>query len=474
MFSDRYQITLPLEVVTPLHIGSGLFRPEPRRAHEQRGKKVTPEVATVVKDHLGKPYIPGTTLKGILRSLVHENKVTEQLFGTSEALTDQEADDPQALMAQAYFLNAYIDKLSIPARSKKPNNQLPLYNQNSATAVMARNAIDGMTGVALDKHLFFLEIVPPGVRFEMRLTLFTKKKRALYLLAELLQWLGDAQGVPFGRHQSAGFGRVRALLDALKVEQYSLDKSGQLIRDIVNLPELSEAIAAPSYIPERITRSVNLKLRCQGPFIVVGERTESQQPDSSEEHGAQLQPLKLSENEPWLPGTSLKGVLRSESLWLVARERLRRGEVVMMRSELDDRTKVLNPRSHQKGSVTDVEQLSTVERLFGIAGWRGQLQVGQIRLCNNPKEIDLTSVRLDRFSGGPIDNALFTTRALLKPEFEVVLGIEERGELKHTKVVELFEQLIQHVCNKGLVLGHGGNKGFGWFDVTCITTEEEN
>ncbi|MER5182587.1 RAMP superfamily CRISPR-associated protein [Streptomyces sp. NPDC002896] len=53
------------EIVDALHIGSGVTKAsEPRRADEDRAA----EPAPLLRDHQGRPYVPGTTWKGLLRS----------------------------------------------------------------------------------------------------------------------------------------------------------------------------------------------------------------------------------------------------------------------------------------------------------------------------------------------------------------------------------------------------------------------
>jgi hypothetical protein len=81
--------------------------------------------------------------------------------------------------------------------------------------------------------------------------------------------------------------------------------------------------------------------------------------------------------------------------------------------------------------------------------------------------VDVTSVKLDRFTSGPIDNALFKTGAFLGVALDAAFAIEARppslpaGERKMDD--DLYEELLQDIRTNGLVLGHGGNKGFGWF-----------
>lgn len=122
-----------------------------------------------------------------------------------------------------------------------------------------------------------------------------------------------------------------------------------------------------------------------------------------------------------------------------------------------------------------------------MSGWRALVEVGTIRFLGSAawsddgtwtagpvRTTDLTSVKLDRFSGAPIDNALFTTRAYIDPVFRVELRVRNRtGALNGKAVLDadltLWDRLVEHLVRRGIVLGHGGNKGFGWFRCEQVT-----
>jgi hypothetical protein len=122
--------------------------------------------------------------------------------------------------------------------------------------------------------------------------------------------------------------------------------------------------------------------------------------------------------------------------------------------------------------------LTATERLFGVTGWRKLLEVAKVDRVNGGEQCDLTSVALDRFSAAPIDNALFTTRAYRGVEFMVSLSLAHRRYRLPDEKEEIlfgagnpedeaaFNSLVDQVCGEGvLMLGHGVNKGFGWFKV---------
>ncbi len=86
---------------------------------------------------------------------------------------------------------------------------------------------------------------------------------------------------------------------------------------------------------------------------------------------------------------------------------------------------------------------------------------------------EITSVKLDHFSGAPIDKALFSTKVVVGVRLEIALALESRRDADpekrggagdaDEKVAKLFKELIEDIRGDGLTLGHGANKGFGWF-----------
>ena len=75
-FVNRYRFTGTLKTRSPLHIGTGeasadVYSPaEKKRLLEDKKLKKVPDVSTVLRDFSGKPLIPGSTLRGVMRALV--------------------------------------------------------------------------------------------------------------------------------------------------------------------------------------------------------------------------------------------------------------------------------------------------------------------------------------------------------------------------------------------------------------------
>ena len=67
----RVQITVDIEVLSPLHVGSGMDRTVDA-VRGADGANAPPRVAEIQRDVNKTPYLPGSTIKGLLRRLAVE------------------------------------------------------------------------------------------------------------------------------------------------------------------------------------------------------------------------------------------------------------------------------------------------------------------------------------------------------------------------------------------------------------------
>jgi hypothetical protein len=220
---------------------------------------------------------------------------------------------------------------------------------------------------------------------------------------------------------------------------------GAIVVD-ATLPPLT--IPAPARAPE----TIRLALSCQGPFASVD-------PDASHTHRGgrtntnKIFALRRSKDVPVIHPTSIAGSLRARAAWLCAAQ------------GLGHDNRFLEPRWKSPG------ELSPVQRLFGVAGWRGLVRIARLSPISAMLARELTSIALDRFSGAVLDGALFVHEVFAGVTFDLDLVLDERrfsdGKSYPVDVDrKLLEDLIVDIAHDGLLLGHGTNRGFGWFEVT--------
>ena len=429
----RFQAVLELE--TDLHIGDG--------GEVDQGGDVDRKMTTVVRDARGKPVIPGTTLKGVLRAAVtagHGEGVANRLFGAIKTTANP---------------SGHIGRITLYAAqqcregdaSDLPESGLP------STAMATHVAIGRKYGVALagERMLFNREIVPTGARFRLEGVVARGVQGAVADLKTALAPL--VVGVVMGRGGAKGNGRVR-LVDA-KVETMArrLDTSG---------PEPSivesgwSALPLSSQSAGRMSKSVHFELRCPGSFL-------SHDPDRRVEGQSNvLFALRRSANRPVLWPESLYGVLRERCAWLAAIDRIGDGGK-------DDKQ-----RFTPLPAGTCPSTLGRTGRLFGVPGWRGLVRIGAFdlsggkskRLRNGDEDSSggMAGISIDRFSGAVLDTGPFFTDAWVDLTLKFALALESRGGFPLPEDHCLFDDLVKYIRAEGLLLGHGANRGHGWFE----------
>jgi CRISPR/Cas system CSM-associated protein Csm3 (group 7 of RAMP superfamily) len=415
---QRVDYSFVLEVLSALHIGTGetrLYVPEGKTADQGW------HIQTIVRDHEDKPFLPGSSIKGLLRG------IARQLGDDGDVLFGSIRQDNTGRMGA----------LQVRGASQiKPGVASGLPYAKDGVFITARTAIDGGRGISETNKLFHAEAVAPEARFCVRLRLEVRAdlQGLEQLLLKILAQLSVAEGVGLGADGASGLGRIR-LVEKVSCTSWSLDaKSGALRADREQSVFLSEPVIHAS-------SCVELVLGCDGPYLQNDfswdkDQRQQEKNKTQDEDAAHLKPLRRKE-VPYLTGDSVSGFLRARLNWLKA--------VADMRKE-------------------DADYLNS-ERLFGKTGERARLTV-RITHSRAGGTMKNTSLRVDRFSGGAIDNALFVTESDYGVRFRLVLELDGRASEDDDKALKALEA---DICQNGLQLGHGTGKGFGWFRV-----EEEN
>ncbi|MEM7212960.1 MAG: RAMP superfamily CRISPR-associated protein [Pseudomonadota bacterium] len=480
MWAEWIDITARLKALTALHIGTGeTGRFASKRSAHERGDQASaeqPTFALVATDVDGFPCIPGASFKGALRNAAKPlSPSQENLLGrlgdhdeVDQATTDDQAES-SAHAGRALFKAVRLVDAALPPAGPFghepmphgvcPDTPAPPHYQR-ALSIVARTAIDPGTGTADDHKLFHEQVVSPGAEFEANIRVLADGPEEtlsgqLDAIMSLLSPLSSSDGFSIGGGATYGRGLLQLLPGTVSAIHSSIDPADGDIRT-------SEMEIPPDHAPQQTRRveRAQLTLSGTGPFIVIdAEKSRGTGGNNDDEHTPQIVPLDtLADQNPVLPGESLHGVLRQAALW---------------EARIDDR----DHRDARSDPFPDDEaptpdDLTWTEKLFGRSGWKGLLRIGPVSVAASYGKQTLTSVKLDRFSGGPFDGGLFETVAFIDPVFRVDIDLIDRIDDEGASVVngtdrEKFRQLIQRITDTGLEVGHGASKGFGWFDVTC-------
>ena len=409
----RFSGSLLLE--SDLHIGDG----------DADGNR-----ATFVRDEEGNPTIPGSTLKGALRACF-DPETAGKLFGTAK-------DDGTGNMGRLIFYAARLR-----SGTADPGD-LPAGEPGMARA--AHVAIDRARGGAEARKLFEIEMAPAGARFDFEAVALAAPADVEDDIRTALAPL--ATGLALGRGTGRGNGRLRLDPESVGVVRRRLDISGNTPRIIEDAPQ---DLAIPTV--SRGAPGERLSFFCPGPYLSRNpEESRSPEEDATGGRDNILFSLRRSGATPVLWPESLYGVLRRRCAWIARTDATADG---------DDRFRVLSDREGP-------EALTRTERLFGVSGWRGLVRLSDMALSGGLRMSadgqGIAGIAIDRLSGAVLDGKLFFGDAWTGVTLTFTLGLDPSRCLDAGDQA-LFAALVAEIQLEGLQVGHGTNRGFGWFDL---------
>lgn len=227
-FVNRYRFTGTLETRSPLHIGSG----------EKIGQ---PEVSLVIKDYNGKPLIPGSTLRGVMRHWLlsiltgfgQQWAVDRNYREASLADLSQENQVKQVMTNFSWLellfgtpfhegkVEVWDAACQIQQNLQAPDTLLG-WNSASLTYTDTSVVINPSTGTAMEDLLYNAEVVPPGVKFEFNLVGQNLSDLEVGLILLALQGFNSSiYPIRIGARNGRGYGQMKYIPGSI----YKLKKS---------------------------------------------------------------------------------------------------------------------------------------------------------------------------------------------------------------------------------------------------------
>lgn len=399
-FNGKLKFIGSLELKTPMLIGSG-------------EDEITDN--DIIKDSEGKPYIPATSFIGVLRSEFIERGMKDKidkLFGFSK--------DDKGFQSPFYCKDLELTEADFKITGRdgvKINNK---------------------TGIAVDRAKYDYEILEPGKTFSFEMGFDVEKKDSNNNKTYRLEY-DDAvkfingiytllynEGISVGAKTQNGLGKLKLKDNSAKIHAYDFNNAEHIKQWLDNGNDVDEI---PLTLDNNFKSKYNFELSgnfaIKNSLIVRSYRTNSKVTDA--EH------IK-SNGKPVLPGSSIKGALRARA------------------------EKILNTI---KPEITD----QSINILFGIAGKGEDKSKSRILF----EEVDITDtqravqsrVKIDRFTGGAIDGALFDSM----PEFptnnepNIVLKIKIKDCEDHEAGLMLL--VLKDLMTADLPIGGEKNIGRG-------------
>ena len=464
MTFTRYELTIPVELTSELHIGGVDEVPE-------RDGKGT--VIRFCRNGLKEPTIPGRSIRGAVRAacdIAHQamkdtgDPTTQNgeafskenwisLWGddtdyTGKSLLDRRlrSDDSLPIRQSALTFHA----VSFPEYKDSDSGESPLPRRHGV-------GIDRTTGAASDGALYEHEFLPRGTKFDIRITAEGRDDETMgrdqsegipgpassESVKKLLEFIVDVltqHKVSLGGRTGSGQGSFTVGKPDLRTLAATTGKeTGTSLTEALNSLIGAEATGSHTNLelggwtleePARITIDW---WSPTGIFVAEDEELTKQRKAQKEEENRKkgideevhevVYPLR-DPSEAWenaqllIPGTSIRGALRSRA------SRIAR-TVLAARRELEPFA------SHDLHDQIAAEP-NLVRYMFGSTEYRGAVTVHDCLSTKRGKLIEVTHNAIDRWTGGVIDGGLFTEAVYLGTHWEpITIDIDLRQLLNN-------------------------------------------
>ncbi|EJN53125.1 CRISPR-associated RAMP protein [Actinomyces sp. ICM58] len=463
MTFTRYELTIPVELTSELHIGGVDAVPD-------RDGEGT--VIRFCRNGLDEPTIPGRSIRGAVRAACDvarqaladaKNPTTQKgeafskeswisLWGddsldTGKSLHDRRlrSDDSLPIRQSALTFHA----VSFPQYKDSDSGDSPLPRRHGV-------GIDRTTGAASDGALYEHEFLPRGTRFTIRITAEGRddesmenkqsegipgpaSSEAIELLLRLIRSLFKSKAISLGGRTGSGQGAIKVQESNeehqdsddqyLRIVAKSKGLEGERLVDVVDPltgaltegPESSKGTDSSACVG---TQPARIKITWWSPtgiFVAEDEEltkqrkaakeAENEEKGINEEVHEVVYPLRDPSVE-WenaqllIPGTSIRGALRSRASRIA-------------RTVLAAQDKLPTFTSHDLHEQIAAEP-NLVRYMFGSTEYRGAVTVHDCLSTKRGKRIEVTHNAIDRWTGGVIDGGLFTEAVYLGTKWEPI------------------------------------------------------
>ena len=464
----RFLARIIIEAVSPLQIGSG-----------EKGIKTD---SLVARDVNGLPFIPGTTLAGLIRHSLNETERNE--------LMGHQREGSRLLITEARMLNEsgrVLDGI-IDLNSLDDANQEFLDNYRQLP--IRQHVRIGHQGTAENSGKFDEEIVLKGTRFCFEMELISDKKEES---VNFIQMLDTIQTPTFriGSGSRSGFGAIKTIQCLYKPIDLSLPNDLDLyLKKSSSLAAVWEgwASAEDRTNTDALTNHIEgwtvyrLSLKPED-FILFGSGFGDERGDADMTYvkepyivwGSNGAIREERETVLLIPGSSVKGALSHRTAYyynqltgavITADGTLQNGKAI---------NEVVGKNNDAVKSIFGSEGEKDVESRKTIHKQRGNILISDvIQAKGNATAKILNHVSIDRFTGGAIDGALFTEETLYAKGQDITIDILINNQaFKDEKVEKAFESALKDITTGMLPLGGGVNRGNGCFTGTVTKYKKE-
>lgn len=450
IYDLRFLAHIILEAETPIVIGSG--------------RKTMLTDSEILKDYNGLPYIPGTSIAGVIRHALPVD-LGNKFFGLKD---DKNNKGSEIVFSEAKLLNGsglVIDRLcdTVDNFSKRFKN-LPKRNH---VRISHR-------GVAEDHGKFDEEVIYKGCRFCFEIEMVARSSEKEYASNTFDQVLTEIQKDTFriGGGTRVGFGKMHPV--SIKKRSFDLKKKEELSSYLATNSSLEKDYSGWEDFKNNSIKDQNwikysLTLKPMD-FFSFGSGKGDNDVDTV--------PVKESyvkwdgyngffvENALLIPASSLKGALAHRvAYYYNLKHRIYAMQIPV--EEFENYTGSNNPAVRMLFGCQKEGEGETVQK-------RGIAIFNDI-FADYPGDKILNHVAIDRFTGGAMDGALYSEKVVDgKGEltFHTEVLIEKLPAIDNNDIdaqtiykdaIEAFEKALGDIDKGLLPLGGGNGRGHGIF-----------
>ncbi|MBL8170420.1 MAG: hypothetical protein JNJ50_19835 [Acidobacteria bacterium] len=466
---ERYVITGALRLTTPAHFGNG----------ETDSFTDMP----LLKDELepDKPLLPGSSIAGALRSYLREYEAGYWRPLPDPIRNNSQAEKERFDREMAEERKLFAGQLFGDVRSDDGLGQSHLIVHDALGQAAGYELRDGVriepeTRTAEDEKKYDTTLLAAGSKFALRFDLLIglpegctsdsderfkdHRNQLLKSLATALNGLAAGE-ITLGARKRRGFGRCRVTEWA--VRRYNLLDQNELLAWLAEgrtgwaeavkpspPADIKTALGVKELLQDNRRRlSLNAKFALDGSLLVRSGR-----PDEGPDM-AHLQSWRPAQNgkpepRPIIAGTSWAGVLRS------------RATQIAHTLATNGQTENATLQKQQRVRVADL-----IERVFGPADIRfgdrdikaSRIEVAETEVGDKGiKRLEQTRIKIDRFTGGAFESALFSEEPLFGNQdsrltLELTLRLPDEGKSGERAEIGLLLLLLKDLWTGDLPIG---------------------
>ncbi|MDM8522009.1 RAMP superfamily CRISPR-associated protein [Desulfococcaceae bacterium HSG8] len=391
--------------LSPLHIGCG---------SDDRSD------LDVLRDENGKPFIPATSFTGILKHAIESSansdykkysKYAKKFWGFSE-----DKDGHQSIFRCADLVC-----------------QKNFQEQN----IVIRDGIriDNRAGMVRDKGKYDYEIVEPGTAFDLKMEFAyertepdKKEEEFVRRMVGTIHFLLKNRHIQLGAKTNSGLGEIKLLENKTKVYEFDFSDKKDVIRWLTrSFSQAKSASLGTSFEINHRLFTIKAKFRLKNSLIIRSYSEDPEMPDA-----VHIKSL----DKPVLTGTSLKGAIRARAERIVRTIGKSESIITNLFGNVDDENRSQNAQ-------------------------KGRIQIRESVLSDFISELQ-TRIKIDRFTSGTIETALFDTMPLWS-EHDKIVNIEICVQKYKDYEAGLLLLILKDLWTGDLAVGGEKNVGRGVF-----------